>query len=66
MTSEEMEALRAERRACLQLLEDTDWRAIRFAEGEQSPEDYEPMRLKRRAWRARINEIEATIDVEVG
>lgn len=66
MTAEEMEALRSERRACLQLLEDTDWQAIRFAEGEQAAEDYEAMRLKRRAWRARINEIEAAIDVEVG
>lgn len=39
----------------------TDYQAIKLAEGELSAEEYEPLREKRRAWRARINELEALI-----
>lgn len=36
----------------------TDYKAIKFAEGELSAEEYEPIRIERRALRARINELE--------
>lgn len=39
-------------------LESTDYRAIKFAEGELSAEEYEPFRIERRVLRARINELE--------
>lgn len=41
-----------------QLLANTDYQAIKFAEGQISTEDYEPMRLQRQAWRDEINELE--------
>lgn len=36
--------------------------AIMFAEGELSAEEYEPVKLERRAWRAEINQLEAEIE----
>lgn len=42
-------------------LADTDYQAIKFAEGELSAEDYAPYKEQRRQWRARINELEATL-----
>ena len=41
------------------LLFETDYKAIKYAEGELSAEDYEETKLQRRAWRAEINELEA-------
>lgn len=43
-------------------LVDTDYKAIKFAEGELSEEEYAPCRIERRAWRERINELEAFIE----
>ena len=42
-------------------LADTDYQAIKFAEGEMSAEDYAPVKAQRQQWRARINELEAEL-----
>lgn len=39
-------------------LEKTDYQAIKYAEGQMTPEDYEPMKIKRQQWRVEINELE--------
>lgn len=36
------------------LLAKTDYQAIKFAEGELAAEEFEPMRLQRKAWREEI------------
>lgn len=40
-----------------QLLSSTDYIAIKFAEGQISAEDYEPMKLQRQQWRDEINSL---------
>jgi hypothetical protein len=40
----------------------TDYKAIKYAEGELSAEEYESVKLQRRAWREKINELEAFIE----
>lgn len=40
----------------------TDYKAIKYAEGELSAEEYEPVKLERKAWRAEINQLEAEIE----
>ena len=40
-----------------QKLFDTDYRAIKFAEGELTEEEYAPYREERRAWREEINSL---------
>ena len=42
-------------------LANTDYKAIKFAEGELTEEEYAEMREQRRAWRAEINTLEAEI-----
>ena len=44
-----------------QQLEDTDYKAIKYAEGELSEEEYAPIKEERKLWRARINELEIQI-----
>lgn len=39
----------------------TDYKAIKFAEGEISEEDFEPTRQDRKAWREKIRELEKQI-----
>lgn len=46
------------------LLQESDYKAIKFAEGELSAEEYEPTRLQRRAWREEINVIESELAEE--
>ncbi len=41
-----------------QNLANTDYQAIKFAEGVLSLEDYAPVKAQRQTWRARINELE--------
>ena len=41
-----------------QLLNGTDYQAIKFAEGLISAEDYAPIKSQRQAWRDEINELE--------
>lgn len=45
-----------------QKLIDTDYQAIKFAEGQMSEEIYLPIKEQRQAWRDRINELEAQIN----
>lgn len=42
-------------------LRDTDYMAIKFAEGEFTEQEYAPVRAQRAAWRAEINELEAEL-----
>ena len=36
----------------------TDYQAIKYAEGELTEEEYAPIKEQRRQWRAEINELE--------
>lgn len=47
-----------------QQLTDTDYQAIKYAEGQISEEKYSPIREERQAWRDRINELEIEIESE--
>lgn len=40
------------------LLQSTDYKAIKFAEGELSAEEYEETKTERKAWREEINQLE--------
>lgn len=40
------------------LLAESDYKAIKFAEGELTEEEYSPIRAQRREWRVEINRIE--------
>lgn len=40
------------------LLKQTDYKAIKYAEGEMSEEEYAPIRAMRIEWRVRINMLE--------
>ena len=42
-------------------LADTDYKAIKYAEGVLADEDYQATGIQRQAWRRRINELEALI-----
>ena len=44
-------------------LSDTDYKAIKFAEGEINPEDYLPIKNQRAEWRAKINQLQAEFDI---
>lgn len=41
-----------------QKLSDTDYQAIKYAEGWLTEEDYLPIKIQRQEWRNRINELE--------
>lgn len=43
-------------------LSETDYKAIKYAEGEITEEEYAPFKAQRRAWRAEINYIEEEIN----
>lgn len=51
----------AEILALKQSLAETDYKAIKYAEGVMADEDYQETGIQRQAWRRRINELEATI-----
>lgn len=42
-------------------LKSTDYKAIKYAEGEITAEEYAETKAKRRAWRAEINALEAEL-----
>jgi len=42
-------------------LADTDYQAIKYAEGELSVEEYQETKIQRHAWRVEINELQAQI-----
>lgn len=43
-------------------LSDTDYQAIKYAEGQITAEDYEPIKAQRQAWRDEINRLEAELN----
>ena len=45
------------------LLSDSDYKAIKYAEGEINPEDYLPIKNQRAEWRAKINQLQAEFDI---
>ena len=55
----------AEIRTLKQSLADTDYKAIKYAEGVMTDEDYQETGIQRQAWRRRINELEALIGAGV-
>lgn len=42
-------------------LKQTDYQAIKYAEGELSEEEFAEIKAQRKAWRAEINEYEAQL-----
>lgn len=44
-----------------QKLKDTDYKAIKYAEGQLTEEEYASTKAERQGWRDRINELEAQI-----
>ena len=51
----------AEIQALKRSLAETDYKAIKYAEGVMADEDYQATGIQRQAWRRRINELEALI-----
>ena len=43
-------------------LKQTDYKAIKYAEGELSAEEYAPTLAERKAWREEINALQAEIE----
>lgn len=43
------------------LLADTDYKALKHADGVMSDEEYEPVRVQREEWRRLINEYEEKV-----
>lgn len=56
--TDEGELKKAEISKLKQQLASTDYKAIKYAEGEMSESEYAPIKAERAAWRARINELE--------
>lgn len=52
----------SEIRACLSLLSDTDYVALKIAEDAALKDKYADTLAKRKEWRARINEMEALLN----
>ena len=46
-------------------LEESDYKALKFADGALSEEEYAPIRAERQIWRDEINEIEAVFTVPI-
>ena len=44
-------------------LADSDYKAIKFAEGEINPEDYLPIKNQRAEWRSRINQLQEDFNI---
>lgn len=44
-------------------LSDSDYKAIKYAEGEINPEDYLPIKNQRAEWRARINKLQEDFNI---
>lgn len=45
-------------------LADTDYQAIKYAEGLLTAEEYEPIKQQRQVWRDQINQLEASLNNE--
>ena len=44
-------------------LSDTDYKAIKYAEGQLTEEEYAPTRSQRASWRARINKLQEDFNI---
>ena len=44
-------------------LSDTDYKAIKFAEGQLTEEEYAPTRSQRASWRAKINKLQEDFNI---
>ena len=49
-------------RAIKRKLANTDYQAIKYAEGELTAEEFAPMKEQRKAWRAEINALEEELE----
>ena len=56
----------SEIRACLSLLSDTDYVALKIAEDPTLKDKYADILAKRKEWRKKINEMEALLDASAG
>ena len=59
MENMEIEGIQSEISALKQLLANSDYQALKHADGELSNEEYAEMKEKRQQWRDRINELQA-------
>jgi NAD-dependent DNA ligase len=59
MENMEMEEIQSEISALKQLLANSDYQALKHADGELSDDEYAEMKEKRQQWRDRINELQA-------
>lgn len=62
---EKIQDIKEHNLARIQYLKDqlsaSDYKAIKFAEGEMTEEEFAPVREQRALWRAEINQLEATL-----
>ena len=58
----DQEKIRDEISVRKQLLTQTDYQCLKFAEGSLSEEEYTPIRAQRQAWRDEINELEKQLE----
>ena len=58
---ERIDAINAEITALKSLLTDTDYKALKHADGVMSAEEYEPVRQQREEWRDKINALETEL-----
>lgn len=58
---ERIDAINAEITALKSLLTDTDYKALKRADGVMSAEEYEPVRQQREEWRNKINVLETEL-----
>lgn len=55
--------IQGEINALKQLLSNTDYEAIKYAEGQISKTEYAELKAKRQSWRDRINELEIQLEI---
>lgn len=60
--NKEIQKLLNQRVSCTNNLLLTDYKAIKYAEGAYSDEEYAPLKLQRQAWRDEINAIDKQIE----
>lgn len=58
---ERIDTINAEITALKSLLTDTDYKALKHADGVMSAEEYEPIRQQREEWRDKINALETEL-----
>ena len=58
---ERINTINAEITALKSLLTDTDYKALKHADGVMSAEEYEPIRQQREEWRDKINALETEL-----